>query len=415
MKRYKWLIVLGCCFIVMALQGIVNNCYSIYIIHVTRDLQITRSAYTLTQTLHFMSCMIGAFFSWKVFERFGIIRSVRVCSIIVACLYCSYGAVTHVAGFYFRSVIIGWCVGISSTTPVTILIKQWFGGESGVAQGIAFMGSGIGSAIFLKLANFTLASSNWRSTYLVLGICVGFLSILPAFLLIKAPEQSVAVTKEDANPDRFSGAAIPSRITIVLLVCMLLSGISQGTQLYIITPYLQDIGYSATFAANVSSISFVLIAAGKVLEGMLIDKKGILAALRISYLCLILGLLSMCVMHQIWLLAVFLLCSVFSNSFPTILGPLLPLHLYNEKDKRKAVGWFNAAISCGFSLSSILPSVVYDKTGSYKPMFLVCAAACIVLMITVDSIVRCYTSKSCDKAEKIERILKKVVYFLRIN
>ena len=394
MKRYKWLIVLGCCFMVMAFQGIVNNCYSIYIIHVTRDLQITRSAYTLTQTLHFMSCMVGAFFSWKVFERFGIIRSIRTCSIIVACLYCSYGAVTHVAGFYIRSLVIGFCVGISSTTPVTILIKQWFGDESGFAQGIAFMGSGLGSAVFLKLANYTLVSSSWRTTYLVLGICVGLLSILPAFFLIKTPKQAAAVTKETAKSGRFAGTAIPTSITVILLGCMLLSGISQGTQLYIITPYLQDIGYSTTFAANISSVSFILIAVGKVLEGLLIDKKGIGVALRVSYLCLILGLISMCLMSRIWLLAVFLLCSVFSNSFPTILGPMLPLHLYDEENKRKAVGWFSAAISCGFSLSSILPSVVYDKMGSYVPMFIVCAIVCVVVMIIVEKILYHFTRKS---------------------
>ncbi len=393
MKRYKWLIVLGCCLMIMAFQGIVNNCYSIYIIHVTRDLQISRSAYTLTQTLHFMACMVGSFFSWKVFERFGIIRSIRTCSIIVACLYCSYGAVTHVAGFYIRSLIIGCCVGIGSTTPVTILIKQWFGDESGVAQGVAFMGSGLGGAVFLKLANLTLVSSTWRTTYLVLGICVGLLSILPAFFLIKTPKQAAAATKETAKPGRFAGTEIPAWITVILLACMLLSGISQGTQLYIITPYLQDIGYSATFAANVSSVSFVLIAVGKLLEGLLIDKKGITVALRVSYLCLILGLFSMCLMKRIWLLAVFLLCSIFSNSFPTILGPLLPLYLYNEENKRKAVGWFSAAMSCGFSLSSILPSVVYDKTGSYVPMFIVCGVVCIVLMFTVDGIVRYFSAQ----------------------
>ncbi len=132
----------------------------------------------------------------------------------------------------------------------------------------------------------------------------------------------------------------------------------------------------------------------------MIDKKGIAVALRVSYLCLILGLFSMCLMSRIWLLAVFLLCSVFSNSFPTILGPMLPLHLYNEENKRKAVGWFSAAISCGFSLSSILPSVVYDKMGSYVPMFIVCGIVCIVLMFTVDGIVRYYSAKECEKAEK---------------
>ena len=43
-------------------------------------------------------------------------------------------------------------------------------------------------------------------------------------------------------------------LRIILLACMLLSGISQGTQLYIITPYLQDIGYSAPFAASASKL-----------------------------------------------------------------------------------------------------------------------------------------------------------------
>ena len=394
MKKFRWLIVLGCCFMVMAFQGIVNNCYSVYIISVSKDLGISRSAFTLTQTIHFMSVMFGSFFSWHIFKRFGIVRTVRICSIIVACLYCSYGAVIHVTGFYFRSVIIGCCVGMSSTTPITLLIKKWFGAESSTAQGWAFLGSGLGSSIFLKLANATLESFGWRTTYLVLGLCVGLLSILPTFLIIRLPEKDVSSEAIGGKNGAFEGAKIPVGITAILLFCILLSGIAQGTQVYIITPYLQDIGYSSSFAATVSSISFVLIAGGKVLEGILIDKRGIKTAMRVSYGCLIVALISMCLMSRAWLLVVFLLCSIYSNSFPTMLAPMLPLNLYDKEIRQKAVGWYTASISCGFSMSSILPSLVYDRFGSYVPMFIASAAVCVAVMIIVDVILHRYLAKA---------------------
>ncbi|MFM1813370.1 MAG: hypothetical protein RLZ98_65 [Pseudomonadota bacterium] len=71
--------------------------------------------------------------------------------------------------------------GMASLTPVSVLITRWFPGRTGLANGIAVSGMGLGQLMMVAVLAVILVAIGWRSVFLWLGIFN--LLLLPVVLL----------------------------------------------------------------------------------------------------------------------------------------------------------------------------------------------------------------------------------------
>lgn len=379
----KWLIVLGSAFITIAILGIVNNCFSIFIIPVTEELGILRSSYTAMQSISYLGIMTSAIFGFVLYERFGFMRVFRVAAFIAPFIYFTYSFAQTMFAFYIRAFIIGLCVGLSTVVPISLLIKSWFTESPGLALGVAFMASGLGSSILNKAVAVVIESKGWRAGYGFLGIAM-LLLVLMALLFLRENPQNPIKSKRTGN----SAERIQFKRLFPVLFCCVVTTMAGACLLYTINPYIRDCGYSMEFAATCASASLFTLSITKVLMGRLVDKKGLGIAFKVLYATEFCAMIAFAFFVHPALITIVMIGSAVGSCFTTVHCPMLPGILFDEDTAKRAVGWFNGACNLGLALSYVLESAIYDIFSSYRPVYLIMAAMTIVMVIMMRKIVK---------------------------
>ena len=378
-KNRKWIVLIGTAMLTMAMIGIVNNCFSLYIIPVCDDLGLMRSQYTVAQTLIFGFAMLGSIISWRIYKHVSMINCLKACCIIAPLLYFSFSFSTSLAGFYIRAVIIGLCEPLVSSVPVMRFIKQWFPDNYATALGIAFLGSSLGGAAFSKLTDYLLLSFGWRVTYQVLAVIMAVMLLFASFVLVKEKEETIREEVTEAFLDR--GRNVTPFESAILVLCTVIAVCGSGCLMYVTTPYYQDMGYSETFAANCASATFILTCAGKPLQGRIIDKKGYSTCLCLAHGGFLISFTALCLFRN-WIFVIPVLAGgLFANPYSTVIGLVIPDYLYKKEDRGRAMGWFLAACNGGLAVSPTVSSLVYDFTGSYVSLFAVMIGLSVITLV----------------------------------
>lgn len=375
----KWSIVTGAFLLQMVFMGVINNCYSLFIIPVTESMGFSRSAYSLCQSLNYLFCMGSAALGWKLHDRIGFMPTLRLGCLLVVVPYYLLSMAKSLPVFYLLSALTGLGMGLTTTAAMPILLKQWFPDHYGTALGVALMGSGVGGMLFNPIANYLLQQYGWQSTYGILGLILGIVSLPISWFVLKENPQYSSVPQGQKNA-KSHAYKITGRRGAFLAV-LLLFAITCTVLIYTLTPYLQDIGYSADFVAGFVSASMAILAVGKLLQGMLLDKWGVRRCILIAFATNCLGLVALSI-GKTWILPLVLLCIFASCPFGTVAVPAMAAFASSEEQERAAaIGVFTAVTNMGSALSPYLAGICHDTFQSYVPLFVICAG--LVLLSTL--------------------------------
>ena len=361
--------------IMLAQYSISSNCFSLFIIPICRDLGFMRGQFSLAQSMLPMGGVCAAVFSGRVFSRFGIVRVMRVSAVLVAVIYFLQSAVSTIPGFCIINFLVGFLNCFSTFVPVSLLIGDWFTEKKNTITGIAMMGSGFGTSLFNSLASALILSFGWRSAMRILTLIMAVFALGSDFLLLKEAPDSLkasAASPADAGPApggqdvRFlSGKRIP-----IAVMCAAVS-IASGVFINTMQPYLQDIGYSQTYAAHLYSAGMIVMAAGKILHGMIIDRFGVRVSNTAIAITASLGLWGLLTYSGV--ASAVLACAgmLFITSLNVVGAPALAEALGGMENRKLFLGKISAFISAGYMLAPFIYGPVYDRTGSYRPMYYV--------------------------------------------
>lgn len=382
----KWSIVAGAFLLQMVFMGVVNNCYSLFIIPVTESMGFSRSAYSLCQSLNYLFCMGSAALGWKLHDKIGFMPTLRLGCLLVVIPYFLFSTAKSLPVFYLLSALIGMGMGLTTTAAMPIVLRQWFPDHYGTALGIALMGSGVGGMLFNPVANTLLERFGWQSTYGILGLILGLVSLpIVWFVLKENPQYSNAARNQKDTKSR--AYRVTGRRGAFLAVLLLFS-ITCTVLIYTLTPYLQDIGYSSGFSAGVASASMAILAAGKLLQGMLLDKWGMRRCILIAFVTNCLGLVALSI-GRFWTLPLVLLCIFASCPFGTVAVPAMAAFASNEEQERAAaIGVFTAVTNLGSALSPYLAGICHDTFQSYVPLFVICAVLVLLSTFAICAMIR---------------------------
>lgn len=381
---YGWVVVAAGFLLLMVLIGVVNNCYSLYIIPITEELGFTRSQYTTCQSLVFLFTMISAAISWKFYNRFGIVHVMRVaCSVLAVAYFCNSFA-QSLPVFYLLASIVGFCMGISSTAPLALLLKDWFQENYGRAVGAAFMGSGIGGMVLNPLASSIITNQGWRSCFQLLGVIIAVVALPVVFFVLKEKpreqEPEIARNTVRAETEPLAEKREWGKSLLLMLV-MLMFCIGCNALAFMITPYLQDIGHTAAFASLCMSIAMGVLAAGKLSLGILLDKWGVRKCTYICFGASMLGLLGLVLFPLTPLMLAAVLVGVFfSCAYGSVAPPMLAPYINIVRGRGAAVGLMTAVFNLGSAITPTLSGLVFDAAQSYVPLFVGSIAAILVFV-----------------------------------
>ena len=277
----------------------------------------------------------------------------------------------------------------------SVVVSRWFIRRRGRASGILFGSHSIGLALFPLIASVIIGGSGWRDAWVVLGLLVWAIALLPTgLLLIQQPEDVGLQPDGDppppAGPDAVydaSGvaAAAPTpaaeepvwtlreamrtpTLWIVATVAGALFLVQAGVNTHL-AAYLRDQGLNAAFAGIGISLNAVFLGLGSIAWGWIVERfpaRRVLAAIGVA----VAGASALFITAGNAAEAV-----AYSALFGFGVGGLLsvPPVIYADYYGRRSLGAIRGVAepltSFGQAIGAVLSGAIFDLSGSYVLAF----------------------------------------------
>lgn len=374
-------------FLLFSVMGLLSNCFSMSIVPVTADLGFSRGAYQLSQTVMFCASALFGFFNQKIYRRFDMIKLVRIGTVTATVVFFLQSYATKVWMFYLSYCILGFCMGFSTSLPTALLINEWVDLNAFTWTGIAMMGSGIGGAIFNPLMTSIVQSSGWQVSYRVMALVMGAIAIPSAFLLSYREDKARAEAPKDAPAESRPIPGFQKRVLLICL-CLFIGNCFGGCLNFAINPQIQDLGYSAEFASLCSSIEMIVLAAGKIAVGRILDKKGAEKYMYIGLSTTAVSLVCLAFFRPPVALFMILINQgmFFGVPIGTVASVCFAKTIAGEKDFKQVVGMNSLFLSAGAMAAPLFLGNAYDIFGSYTPLLIALAIFLCIFMLFIKKI-----------------------------
>ena len=395
---YGWWVVAGCILVTMTMVPPIMALSNKYLLYVTEDLKISRSAFTLANTV---LQALGIFLSPFVtrFLAKGNMRVIQSVSILGYCAsYFSYSLAQSPIHLYISSLFLGVFYLNATLIPVSMMVTNWFTARRGLAMSLAMAGIGVGGTIFSPVLTFFLESYGWRASYrLMAGIILVIALPAALFLLRKRPED-LGLEPLGGQPAAQAGGG-DFRLPLgrfffwLLLIGMLTNGLINAGALGHFPPAMQESHGAAVQAAVISAYSLISIG-GKLILGWVNDRFGVVVST--TYACILFGLSFLFILLSAKSVAMLYAMAVvfgLGNAIGTVTPPLLTAEVFGKENYGKAYGIVNSFTQVGLSLGSLAVASVYDATGTYRfawVMLLVLTAVTLVSWVGAVLLARRY-------------------------
>ena len=373
---YGWWVVAGCILVTMTMVPPIMALSNKYLIYVTQDLGISRSAFTLANTV---LQALGIFLSPFVtrFLARGNMRVIQSVSILGYCAsYFSYSLAQSPIHLYISSLFLGVFYLNATLIPVSMMVTNWFTARRGLAMSLAMAGIGVGGTIFSPVLTFFLESYGWRVSYrLMAGIILVIALPAALFLLRKRPEDlgleplggQQAAAQGMGSAGDFSLRRSWGKVFFwLLLIGMLTNGLINAGALGHFPPAMQESHGAAVQAAVISAYSLISIG-GKLILGWINDRFGVVVST--TYACTLFGLSFVFILladQSVAMLYAMAVVFGLGNAIGTVTPPLITAEVFGKENYSKAYGIVNSFTQVGLSLGSLAVASVYDAAGSYR-------------------------------------------------
>jgi MFS family permease len=368
--------------------AISSNCFSLFVIPICEDLGFARGQFSMLQSLGSLGGAIASFFSGNLFSRRGIVRIMRMGAIGCALAYAMQSISTQLWQFGIICFIVGFCNTLATSMPLALLIGEWFTGNRNTITGIVMTGSGFGSTLFMNVASSLILNYGWRTAQHILVVIMAVISLGVDFLLLKEPPKNLNAALGKAGKDESAEiklteadlqAAAPALNfftprNVIMGCIMAVIAIGVSCSMSPITPFLQDIGYSQSFAAAVYSGVMMSSAIGKIFHGIALDRLGVRKSCSIMLVLAIIGVFATIYFRSPIFSVPLALGVFFVSSLQVVASPAIADYLVGEENKKFFLGKLNIFISVGYLIGPVLYGALYDHFGSYIPGFWVAIA-----------------------------------------
>ncbi|MBC8239584.1 MAG: MFS transporter [Alphaproteobacteria bacterium] len=334
----------------------------------------SRTEISAAALLNFLCLGVGSIL-WGMFsDRFGI-RNI----VILSGGLLGLGAVlaSRSETILEFQVCFGAFVGFGAAglfVPLTATTTRWFSRHRGLAVALVSAGLGVGSMTSAPIAQWLIASYDWRVAMFVLGI-IALVAIIPTALLLQEPPD--AMSKSVANGiGRHGGveftvsAALRNPQFIAIAITFFACCAAHSGPMFHTVAYAIDNGVSARSAAAILSVAGFGSLLGKIVFGLAADRLGakpvILGGLTLQALAMSLYLGAIGRYH---FYAVAL-------AFGFAYGGVMPLYAilirtyFGANTIGTTLGVATAASTFGMALGPLAGGWLYDGLGSYVWMFM---------------------------------------------
>ncbi|MBE6700276.1 MAG: MFS transporter [Ruminococcaceae bacterium] len=421
LKTRKYLTVVLCFLMVMTVLGFCSSAKSLYIAPITEALNISRSAFSINDSMRFISTAVINMFFGTLIARYGAKKLIGAgfLSLIASCLIYSFAE--NVFVFYIGGVFLGIGISWTTTTMVGAIINDWCKENKGTIMGAVLAANGVGAAIAIKiLSGFIYGSTfGYRTAYMISAGVMFVVFIIFMFFFKNAPREvanssAPAKTngKKKSKGSSWAGIeysdAIKKKYFYASVFCIFVSGmILQGTT-GIASPHLKDIGFDPDFVATALSVQSLALTVSKFSIGVIYDKTGLRTTANICYftsigVMLILASLTNSPTGQILAICYSVFVAL-ALPLETVMLPIFAGDLFGQKSYNKILGIFASVNTAGYAVGAPISNLCYDLTGSYNFSIYMNCAIMLVATIIMQFVVKAANKEKKAQDEKLQEI-----------
>lgn len=353
----------------------------------------TRAMTSGAFSLSFVLTGVFGILAGKLTDRFGPRIVVTVCGVLLGL---GYVLLSKTNTFWQLYLFYGGVVALgmsSAVTPLQSTVARWFIDKRGMMTGLVVAGIGVGTLVVPPVANWMIASYDWRTSYVVVGITALVLMTSAAQFLRRDPAQ-MGQSPYDKNGEGINintmsagfhlSQALRTKQFWLLVASSLCFTMGEGAIMVHIVTHARGLDIAATGAAFILTIIGGISIAGRVIMGAAGDKIGHKVC---WIICLALGSSSffwLLFARELWALYLFAVVFGFAyGGFSVILSPMVA-----EQFGLRSHGVIFGVIimfggTGGMAIGPLIAGHLFDVTGSYTVPFLMFAVSSVIGLILI--------------------------------
>jgi len=173
--------VLAVCFVLNLFGRGLADTYTVFLLPLEREFGWTRSQVASVYSIYLLVNGGTAALVGLVFDRLGPRWVYGAGTALLGTAFVLASGVSSLWQFYVCiGVLVGLGVSLNGMVPGSALLSRWYRVRLSTAIGIAFSATGVGTILFVPLAQSLIGAYEWRSAYRILGLAL--LALLPVVL-----------------------------------------------------------------------------------------------------------------------------------------------------------------------------------------------------------------------------------------
>jgi MFS family permease len=366
--------VLAACFALNMFGRGLGDSYAVFLLPLERQFGWSRSELTGVYSIYLLVNGFTAALVGLVFDRLG---PRWVYGAGMACLGTAFflaGALSALWQFYlFVGVLVGLGVSLNGMVPGSALLSRWYRARLSTAIGIAFSATGVGTVVFVPLAQSLIGGYDWRLAYRILGVAV--LALVPAVVLLPWGRfASGSAQHRHEERQRKSGEGWTMKAALRTPVFWGLAGVffftaaAMFSVLVQLVAFFVDVGFSPLTAASAFGFLGLLSAVSVMSSGWVSDRFGYRQTVTASFAGTATGMLMLLLMSIVPSSA---LLASFVVLFGLCMGTRGPIvssvsaRYFAGPRVATIYGGIYSANALGAALGSYMGGLLHDLTGGY--------------------------------------------------
>jgi MFS transporter, OFA family, oxalate/formate antiporter len=392
---YGWRIVLAGLLLITLTVPFTSALVSLYLIPITKEFNIPRSAFTLTTTVIAVCGIILSPVVGKMVQKYNVKLILSLSISVFALSYMSYGIAQSVYHLYISAAFLGLSFSFCGNLTTQIIIVNWFKKSRGLAMSIAISGIGLGGFILSPMIANLIMNFGWRQTYFIMGLVILIVGLPIALIIMKKTPEEVSLKPYGADEvDQSTNAKAEIEIDItpaqakkkpffyIYMIGIFTLGLITTGSLQQINPYVSDM-HGMAYAATIVSIYSLLGIFGKLILGWLSDKFGVIKSGSIGYLSISIAFILLLFGHSKFLLIVMAIFLAFGNAVASVSTPLFASNIFGTNNYGVMMGLTNSVFQVGMALGGVLTGAVYDVLGSYTWAWIGLTVIALISMVCI--------------------------------
>ena len=419
---YAW-VVFGAAFLAIFVSyGFGSSTKGTFLPAVTGSLGLARSAYTIGDTLRYLTTAVMSLFFGRVMKKIGLRTMALVGFILMTLSFVTSACAPYITNalctlipesmeglrdfmrylpFYLSGILLGAGFAWGSVSLASVLVRNWFASGQGTMTGIVLSANGFGGFVseivvtrIVFGADGTLSNeaSRWQIGFFVIAGLMLLTGVLVWLLFRNEPEdigQEPFRLKESKKQrkaaEEWEGISRQEAFRkpwfYLAGLGFFLLGFTIQSMSNIAKPYIYDLGYDKTFVITVFSVHSLVLLTAKALTGIGNDTIGLrktYAVLTVASVTAFLALFFLPVPGRgafgevlfPWIYSVF---SSLGLPLESVMISLLTAYLFGKKDYAHVLGYFSAFTTLGCAVGAPVVNIFYDLQGTYKWVVLILA------------------------------------------